>query len=184
MKCEVRLYGDPALRRKATAVGTVDGKVRRLAKDMLKTMYDNSGVGLAAEQVGRDEALCVIDVTVSEEQAGAAHPPENPDVRMPLVMVDPKIVAASGEQTASEGCLSFPEIYIPIARSAEITVEFTDLDNRRQSVHARGLLARAVQHELDHLQCILLVDRMSAVQKIGVSGKLKRLRRSAKAAEV
>jgi peptide deformylase len=96
---------------------------------------------------------------------------------MPLVLINPRIVASSGTQVGQEGCLSFPDIYVQIKRAAEVTVAFTDLEGRERELHGMGLLARAIQHELDHLNAVLLVDRMSAVQKVSVAGKLKRLKK-------
>ena len=91
--------------------------------------------------------------------------------------MNPEITAADGEQCGDEGCLSFPEIYVKIRRAADVTAAYTDLDNRRQTVRATGLLARAIQHEIDHLNGVLLVDRMSMVQKAALAGKLKRLKK-------
>jgi peptide deformylase len=175
-KYSVLKYGDPSLREKAVRVGRVDAGIRQLARDMLETMYASNGVGLAAEQVGRAEAVCVIDTHQphGEREEG---PPENPSVPMPLVLINPRIVESSGTQVGQEGCLSFPEIYVQIKRAAEVTVAFTDLDGRETSVHGVGLLARAIQHEVDHLNAVLLVDRMSAIQKVSVAGKLKRLKK-------
>jgi len=180
MTYQVRRYGDPALRRKAVPVETVDDAVRQLAQDMLQAMYRENGIGLAAEQVGRREALCVIHVPPSEEGEEPAPASGGDAVPMPWVLVNPEITAMRGEQTGQEGCLSFPEIFIPIRRAEEITVSYTGLDSRRQTARVSGLLARAVQHEVDHLNAVLLVDRMSAVQKVAVAGKLKRLKRSAR----
>jgi peptide deformylase len=101
----------------------------------------------------------------------------NPDIPMPLILVNPVVTATQGEQSGQEGCLSFPEIYVTIRRPAEATVVFQDLENRKRTVRARGLVARAVLHEVDHLNAVLLVDRMSAVQKVAVAGKLRRLKK-------
>jgi peptide deformylase len=99
------------------------------------------------------------------------------DVEMPIIMINPKIETMSGEQKGDEGCLSFPEIFVAIKRANEVTVSFLNLQNKEQTINTVGLAARAVQHELDHLNGVLLVDRMSALQKIGVAGKLKRLKK-------
>jgi peptide deformylase len=144
---------------------------------MLETMREHNGVGLAAEQIGRTEALCVIDVSGGERSGEAAARVAQCGVPMPLIMVNPQIVARHGEQTDREGCLSFPEVFATITRSAEVTVVFTDLDNGQQMVTAHDLLARAIQHEIDHLDGVLLVDRMSPVQKVALSGQLKRLKK-------
>lgn len=96
---------------------------------------------------------------------------------MPLVLINPKIVESEGEQVGQEGCLSFPGIYINVKRFEKVSVQFLDLEGNLQMQEATGLLSRAVQHELDHLEGVLLVDRMSPVQKVANAGKLKRLKR-------
>ena len=174
MKYDVVKFGKDALRAKAQPVGEVTDEVKKLASDMLETMYAASGVGLAAEQVGRTERICVIDVPADAEKKECVE--FNKAVEMPLVMVDPEIKELSkATQRGSEGCLSFPEIYAQITRANEVAVEYTGLDGARHTARARGLLARAIQHECDHLDGVLLVDRMSAVQRISVGGKLRRL---------
>lgn len=177
MTYEVLIYGNPALRKKAAPIEKVDGAVKRLAKNMLETMHGKSGIGLAAEQIGRTESICVIDISGAREDDGGEELQDPPDVSMPLVLINPEIIEKSGEQTGREGCLSFPEIYVSIKRAAEATVRYMDLENEQASVHARGLLARVIQHEVDHLNGILLADKMSMVQKAAIAGKLKRLKR-------
>jgi peptide deformylase len=178
-KYKVITYGNPLLRKKATPVKVVDASISKLAREMLEVLYSAKGVGLAAQQIGRTEAICVIDVPAQhdKEKDGASLPMATPDIGMPIVMINPRIEAASGEQRCDEGCLSFPEIYVSIKRAEEVTVSFNNLDNKKVTVLAAGLFARAVQHELDHLNGILLVDRMSPLQKIAIAGKLKRLKK-------
>ena len=166
-------FGNDRLRKKAAPVKAVTPEIKKLAADMLETMYHAEGVGLAAEQIGRDEAVCVIDVPAEAEKADCRE--TNAAIEMPLVMLNPEITAASGSQRNNEGCLSFPEINVMVTRPLEVTATFTNLGGVRQTITARGLLARAIQHEIDHLNGVLLVDRMSALQKISVGGKLKRL---------
>jgi peptide deformylase len=174
---EIITYGNKLLRRKATPVEEVTDDIRALAQDLLKTMYDSDGLGLAAEQVGRDEAICVIDIPPVRDEETGAPKRENPDVRMPLVLVNPRITERDGEQVGSEGCLSFPGIFVTVKRAETVTVEYLDMENELRTARATGLLARAIQHELDHLDGVLLVDRMSPVQKVAVAGKLKKLRK-------
>lgn len=159
-------YGDQVLRQKAVPVGEVTDAVRRLASDMLASMYAENGVGLAAEQIGRTERMCVIDVP--PEDAGG--------VSMPLVLINPEIEQLAGEQCGPEGCLSFPGIYVKVMRAEKAVVRYTDLAGKPQCVEGAGLLARALQHEIDHLDGVLLVDKMSAVQKVANAGKLKRMK--------
>ncbi len=160
---------------KSERVEKVTEGIRRLVRDMLQTMYANHGAGLAAEQIGRTESVCVIDVSYAREGV----PPskvENADIPMPLVMLNPEIVGMEGEQVGQEGCLSFPDIFVNLKRAAAVTARYTDLDGQPHEIRAVGLLARAIQHELDHLDGVLLVDRMSHMQKLAVSGRLKRLK--------
>lgn len=172
-------FGNEILRQKAVPVAEVTEDVRKLVGDMLESMYAAKGVGLAAEQVGRTECVCVIDVPRDAEKEACRD--ENAAIAMPLVLINPEIIATEGKQRNEEGCLSFPEIGAPISRADKVTVSYTDLDGKRQTVTARGLLSRAIQHETDHLNGVLLVDRMSAMQKMSVSGQLKRLQRAAQA---
>ena len=169
-------YGSEHLRKKTGTVDAPAPKILDLARDMLETMYHAEGVGLAAPQIGRSEALCVIDVPNEAEKPDCRE--FNAGIEMPLVMLNPEIISTSGTQRNSEGCLSFPEINVMVTRPLEVTATFTNLDGVRQTITARGLLARAIQHEIDHLNGVLLVDRMSALQKVSVSGKLKRLQAS------
>ncbi len=177
-KYKIVTYGNPALRKKSTPIKTVDATIRKLAKEMLDAMYASKGIGLAAQQIGRTEAICIIDIPPQRAD-------EDPDstslasdgLIMPIIMINPRIQTVSGVQTADEGCLSFPEIYVTIKRAAEVTVSFLNLHNKEETIRATGLSARAVQHELDHLNGVLLVDRMSVVQKLASAGKLKRLKK-------
>jgi len=167
-------FGHAALRRKAAPVQEVDDALRALVNDMLETMYASRGLGLAAAQIGRAERVCVIDVPLEVEKEACRK--ANAHIAMPLALVNPEITAHEGKQRNDEGCLSFPEIGAPITRANTVTVAFTDLTGVRREVTASGLLARAIQHEVDHLNGILLVDKMSAMQKLSVAGQLRRLR--------
>jgi len=168
-------FGQEILRQKAALVAEITDEIRQLAHDMLESMYASKGVGLAAEQVGRTERLCVIDVPRDAEKEACRD--ENAAIPMPLVLINPEITAKEGKQRNEEGCLSFPEISAPISRADKVTVTYTDLTGKRQTVSARGLLSRAIQHETDHLEGVLLVDKMSPLQKMSVAGLLKRLQK-------
>lgn len=177
MRLPLRYYGDPVLKRRATPVETVDERRRRLAKDMIETMHAEDGIGLAAQQVGETVALCVVDVPPASD-ADADGRPLNPGLEMPMVMFNPRIVRASATtEPREEGCLSFPEIRAKITRPVEVTVRWLDLDGRQREATLRGLTARCVQHEMDHLDGILISDRMSPVARVALAGRLKRLRR-------
>ena len=177
MNYDVVKYGDPVLRRKADPVTVFDAALRHLAMDMVRTMHAAAGVGLAAEQVGRTCAMCVIDVPAASDVAMEDGPRLNPLVPMPLVLVNPRITARAGEMEGEEGCLSFPDIHGPVKRAYEVTVEFQDLDGIARSLTVRGLVSRAVQHELDHLRGVLLIDHFSAPRKLTLGLALKRLKK-------
>lgn len=170
-------FGNAALRQSAYPVPEVTEEIRQLARDMIASMHAERGVGLAAEQVGRTESICVIDIPADAEKPECR--PFNAAIPMPLVLINPEILATEGSQRNEEGCLSFPDINALVTRANQVTVAFNTLDGSRQTITVQGLLARAVQHETDHLQGILLVDRMSQVQKLAVAGKLRRLKREA-----
>ena len=175
MKLRVFKYGEAVLREKSVPVGAVDDALRRLAADMLETMHAAKGVGLAAEQVGRTERLCVIDIP-----EGCDEPEDemfNAPIPMPLVLFNPEIVAQEGSQRDKEGCLSFPNVGGSLTRAAQVTCQYLDAENRPQMITARGFLARALQHEIDHLDGVLYIDRMTAVERLAFAPKLKKLAR-------
>ncbi len=174
----VLTFGHEILRQKAVPVAEITDAVRQLVRNMLESMYAAKGVGLAAEQVGRTESVCVIDVPHDAEKEACRE--ENTAIPMPLVLINPEIIAAEGKQRNEEGCLSFPDIGAPITRADKVTVAYTDFAGVRLTVSARGLLSRAIQHEVDHLNGVLLVDKMSPMQKMSVSGQLRRLQKLAR----
>ena len=173
MVLKVCKYGEKVLREKATPVKAVTDALRRTAEDMLETMHKARGVGLAAQQVGRLERMCVIDIPDGcEEEFDEAF---NAPIRMPLCLWNPEILVSEGAQEDKEGCLSFPEIGGHIVRAEQVTVTYLDAENRPQTITARGFLARALQHEIDHLNGILYIDHMTAVERLSFAGKLKKL---------
>lgn len=173
MKLKICKYGEKVLREKAQPVVLVDDRLRQLANDMLDTMHASKGVGLAAEQIGRLEKLCVIDIPSGCEDAEDEL--FNAPIAMPLKLFNPEIVSQEGSKTDKEGCLSFPNVGGSVTRAAQVTCQYLDEENRPQVITARGFLARAIQHELDHLDGVLYVDRMSAVGRLALVPKLKRL---------
>ncbi len=179
MKYEIVTYGKSVLREKAQPIEDITADIRKLADDMLETMYASNGVGLAAQQIGLEIAICVVDVPPAQDRRPETGERENPDVEMPLVLLNPVIIESTSSHRSEEGCLSIPDIVAPIKRAKEVTVEFLDLNGARRSIRAKGLLARAVQHELDHLNGMLVVDRMSLVKKAAISGKLKKMKKEA-----
>jgi len=144
---------------------------------MLWIMKDRKGIGLAAQQIGQTIQICVVDIPPAIDVAVQDGPRLNPGVTLPLVMLNPVLVAKKGTQRETEGCLSVPEIWAPVNRASEVKVTFLDIQGVQQELHARGMLARVIQHEMDHLNGVLFVDRVSPVKKITLAGKLKRLRK-------
>jgi peptide deformylase len=154
------------LKTKAEPVATVDDDLRGLMDDMLATMYAAPGIGLAAPQIGVMKRVVVIDVADKES------PPA------PLCLVNPEIVARGADKVvAEEGCLSLPEIYADVERHQRVFVRFTDRDGNVQELDADGLLARCVQHELDHLDGVLFVDHLSALKRKMLMRKLAKMQR-------
>lgn len=158
-------YGDPVLRRKGAPVADVTPEIRRLVADMFETMYDSQGVGLAAQQVGHALQITVIDtreVTDRPSRLWVDGQEADPASLMPLALINPVVRPEGAPEPGPEGCLSFPGIYGEIVRPAEVEVEAVDLDGRPVRFRAAGLLGRAVQHEVDHLNGILFIDRMTS----------------------
>jgi len=171
-------YGDPMLRTKGKRLEAFDDEIRALAADMLETMYEANGVGLAAQQVGRALQLTVIDVSDAESRPSRmwlAGEEVDPKEHMPLILINPELQLGDEVEIGTEGCLSFPEITAEIPRALKVKVNAQDLNGNRLEFEAAGLLGRAVQHENDHLNGILFIDRMSSAAKAALAGKLKRL---------
>ncbi|HRK18133.1 MAG TPA: peptide deformylase [Hyphomicrobiaceae bacterium] len=162
------LIPDPVLRLVAKPVERVDAELRALAQNMLETMYDAPGVGLAAPQVAVSRRLAVVDVSDEE------------DKKSPIVLINPKIVATgAGTNVHEEGCLSIPDVRVDVERPASVTVTYLDLDGKEQTLHAEGFLATAVQHEIDHLDGKLIIDHLSRLKRDMVIRKFKKLARPA-----
>ncbi|HSU85260.1 MAG TPA: peptide deformylase [Chthoniobacterales bacterium] len=180
MKLPIVRYGDPVLRAKGRRVETVDDGIRELATNMLETMHEANGVGLAAQQVGEALQLTVVDVAGAEDQESTMTlngVEVEPKTSMPLVLLNPEL--ALGDETAigAEGCLSFPEITGDIPRAISVKLRAQSLEGERLEIEASGLLARALQHEVDHLNGILFIDRMSAATKVALRSRLKKMQR-------
>jgi peptide deformylase len=181
MRLTIRKYGDPVLRAKGKRIETVDDDIRALAENMLETMHAANGVGLAAQQVGRGLQLTVLDVSQVEDRPSMMKLNGEPVVdlaaAMPLVLVNPTLSLGEETELGSEGCLSFPEITADIERAISVELEAETLEGEKLKVEASGLLARALQHEVDHLNGILFIDRMSSASKAIHSSRLKRLQK-------
>jgi peptide deformylase len=171
-------YGDPILRKQCKPVDKTDSALRELVANMLETMADANGVGLAAPQIGEDLQLAVIDVSHDPECVSYlqvnGEDAEIEDI-MPLVFIDPTLEYGEQKEMEFEGCLSIQGIRCEVRRPAEIKATLPQLDGTTLVIETDGLLGRALQHEIDHLNGILFVDRLSAVGKVSVRNRLKRL---------
>jgi peptide deformylase len=165
----IRIYGDPVLRKTATPIGPIDQDVLALIDDMIETMYDAPGVGLAAPQVGCSVRLFVLDPTMGEEPGKA------------FALINPELDGFSKEtDVLEEGCLSFPDIRADINRPLSCTVRYTTADGDRVEGVADDLFARAIQHEYDHLDGVMFIDRMSTIRRRLFGKQLKEMVRSHK----
>lgn len=170
-KRDIIIIPDPVLRQVCQPIVKVDDSVRALADDMLETMYDAPGIGLAASQIGVLQRMFVLDVAKEDQ-------PQDP-----MVFINPKIVWSSEEMSVyQEGCLSIPEYYEDVERPARIKVQFQDRDGAEQEIDAGGLLATCIQHELDHLNGKLFIDYLSKLKRDRVMKKFaKQAKLTAKA---
>ena len=150
MRREILVYPDPYLARKAVPVAEVDDRIRLLVRDMFETMYAAEGVGLAATQVGVGKRVVVLDVSPVDEKIA------------PVAVVNPEIVSRDGSITAVEGCLSVPGVQGEVCRAETVEVRGMDEQGKPLRIRASGILSRALQHEIDHLDGILFIDRLSS----------------------
>jgi peptide deformylase len=163
----IRLYGDPVLRLRASEVEEIDEGLRRLAADMVETMRDAEGVGLAANQVGELRRVIVVDFKpVTDEDRTEA-------------LINPRIITREGDLAIQEGCLSIPGVNEEIKRSARIQVAYLDLAGEARTLEGDGYMSAVFQHEIDHLDGVLITDRISPVRKSLIRGVLKRIARDA-----
>jgi len=174
----IRTFGDPVLRHKGARIDKITSAIQKLIEDLFETMYAAAGVGLAAQQVGQELQLAVIDVRAVKDRPSTLELEGKPaDVHsfMPLVLINPEIRPSGEPSTGPEGCLSFPEIYADITRPESVEVTALNGNGERIGFKAGGLLSRAIQHEVDHLNGILFIDRMSTVDKKSLKAELESL---------
>ena len=178
---EIVKYGNPVLRAKGARIETITEEIRQLADAMIDTMNEANGVGLAAQQVGCALQLAIVDVSGVDDRPSVMRIDGKNvtlDDWMPMVLVNPVLELGKDKECGTEGCLSFPEISAEILRSVSLTVKARLIDGREIEFEAEGFLARALQHEVDHLNGILFIDRMTSATKVGLAGKLKRLQKN------
>jgi peptide deformylase len=169
MVLPIYLYGQKVLRKRAKEVAQVTPELTKLAEDMLETMYDSNGIGLAAPQVGHSVRLIVVDITSDEE------------AKKPYLLFNPVVTGRKGVCTAEEGCLSVPGVWADVERPEVITLEALDKHGQPVVLENIGdLLSRCIQHEIDHLEGVLFVDKISATDRTLNEGKLKKLSKEGK----
>jgi peptide deformylase len=184
MILDIIKYGHPTLRQKGAWIEKIAPEIKRLIADMFETMHERHGVGLAAQQVGRAIQLTVIDVREVTDRPSTLElkgkPAEVNDI-MPLVLINPEIKPVGEPVAAGEGCLSFPEIYAEISRPGEVEVKALNEKLKPIEFRAGGLLSRVIQHEMDHLNGILFIDRMAKKVKEEIREELDELQAATKA---
>jgi peptide deformylase len=176
-------YGHPVLRQKGARIERVTGEIKKLIADMIETMHEARGIGLAAQQVGHALQLAVVDVTeVTDRPSTLLQKGEPADVAdfMPVVLINPQVTPVAEPVTGPEGCLSFPELFADISRPEVVEVTAVNEHGKHFAFRCGGLLARAVQHELDHLNGILFIDRMTAIRKKELKPELDALQSDTK----
>jgi peptide deformylase len=162
---EIKKYPDPVLRAKTKRVDTIDAQLQRLIDDMAETMYAAPGVGLAANQIGVPLQLAVIDIGVGEEER------KN---RQLVVLINPELLSMEGSIVSEEGCLSVPDLTDKVKRAVRVKVRAQDRNGKHFELEAEGLMAKALQHEIDHLNGIVFIDRLSALKRNIFQRKLKK----------
>ncbi len=178
MVLEIKQYGDPVLRKKCREITEITDDIRKLREDMIETMIDANGVGLAAPQIGIDIRMAVVDVTHDPESItylkvdGKETPLEE---LMPLVFINPELEFGSDKEAGREGCLSIDGIQAEVKRPIDVIATLELLDGRVIKVETDGLLSRAIQHETDHLNGVLFTDRVPPARKLSLKRRLMRL---------
>jgi len=183
MILDVVKYGHPVLRERGLRIKEITAEVTQLIADMFETMYDSKGIGLAAQQVGRAVQLTVIDVRGITERPSTLElngEPAAVEAFMPLVLINPKVTPLGEPVAGPEGCLSFPEIYADITRPERVEVKALNAEGKPIAFRCGGLLARAVQHEVDHLNGVLFIDRMPPETKAELRAEIDDLHTATK----
>ena len=178
---DIVMYGDPVLRSKGQPVEKVTDEIRELVVDMIETMEEANGIGLAAPQIGISIQLAIVDVSHDEECVSYLRI-NGKDCTlaeaMPLVFMNPELNLASETDLLEEGCLSFPDVRGDVKRPSSLVAKLQTLEGEVIELETDGLLSRAIQHETDHLNGVLFIDRMSAAQKLSLKKKIREMRES------
>jgi len=185
MSLTIRYYGDPVLKQTGTKVDQFDEPLAQLSKDMLDTMRQNDGIGLAAQQIGLASQFCVMDVPDHPEYPMLCildGKPVSPSLVMPISMANPRVQSLPGDEYFyEEGCLSFPGINAEVARPERILATYQDLQGAEHTLECDGLLARCILHEVDHLNGILFIDRMEKAAYSEIKKEVQALKKETKA---
>lgn len=179
MALRITLYEEPILRTKGKRITAFDNSLRDLVQQMIETMDEANGIGIAAQQVGHDLQLCIVDVRGCEEDFDYILDGRQPplDLIMPMAIANPELEVLEGEKTVyEEGCLSFPEVRGDVKRPAAVRLRYQDADGNPHVLECDGIFARCVQHEVDHLNGILFIDRMDKKTLKKIDGRLKKLK--------
>ncbi|MEO0454497.1 MAG: peptide deformylase [Verrucomicrobiota bacterium] len=175
----ITLYGNPVLREKGQKITEITDEVKKLADDMIETMRDAQGIGLAAQQIGKAIQLTVIDIPEGIEEPSRMWVNETPvsiQDHMPMILINPVLEKTKKKNEAEEGCLSFPGVSVDVRRSARVHVEATTLEGERIQFDADGLLGRCIQHETDHLNGVLFIDYADQDVRKSIKAQLDDLR--------
>lgn len=172
-------YGSDVLKKKAQPITAVDNEIVRLAMDMLDTMYNANGAGLAANQVGVLKRILVFDikdfVPSKEDETVLIPTPRPPEASKPMILINPEVIEASGEWSLEEGCLSIPDVRERITRPETVRIRYRDINFEEQEFAATRLLSRVALHEIDHLNGTLITDRLPKTKQLGLKPHLRRL---------
>lgn len=168
-KLKIFKYGSDVLRAMAQPVENISDETQKMAQDMLRIMYDSDGVGLAAPQVGISSRIIVIDVNSNDLSCE------------PLIFINPEIIKQAGQVVAEEGCLSVPDVRGEVKRAEKVTLEALNLDGEKVRIEAADLLARALQHEIDHLNGVLFIDHLGRLKRQLIKKQLRKLENETKA---
>jgi peptide deformylase len=184
MSLTLCLYGNPILRKKGRPIDTITPEIRQLAEDMIETMHASEGIGLAAQQIGKDLQLTVIDLPDTADHGSRMWIDNQPVTIadfMPMVLINPELKTIKKKDTATEGCLSFPGISVDVRRSSRVEVQALNLEGEPLHFDADGLLGRCIQHEVDHLNGILFIDHADPETRRSIKPALEELRAQGRA---
>jgi len=186
MLLQIVQYNEPVLRRKGEKIAAFDAALAQLADKMIETMHSAGGIGLAAQQIGQAVQLCVVDLRQAEVdytwQLDGKKPPK--ELIMPMALVNPSVTAESRPTTESEeGCLSFPDIRGDVIRPDQVKVRYQDVQGHTHALECTGLLSRCIQHEADHLNGVLFIDRMDKKTLARLDPALKALKKQTREAK-